>query len=77
MMNVIQMAGTDDRYQLGAHAVCALLNAIYYQNKYGTVENFGYGPTQIQAMWDDSSIGDQALKVMFATLNERSPNPLG
>lgn len=76
MMNVIQMSGTDDRYQLGAHAVCALLNATFYYNKYGTAEVFGYSADQIKAMWANLTIGDEELKVMFATLNERSPNPL-
>lgn len=46
MMQVIQMGGTDDRYQLGAHAVCALLNAA----KFGAA-SFGYTEAQIRDMW--------------------------
>lgn len=67
MMQVIQLTGTGDQYQLGAHAVAALLNAEYFG-----VEVFGYTPNDIRDMWAARYMTDpEGLKLDFQALNER------
>lgn len=67
MMEVLQMSGVDDRYQLGAHAVAALLNALHFGD-----EIFGYNEDQIIEMWNVRHLVDpEGLKEDFELLNER------
>lgn len=67
MMEVIRLNGSDDRYQLGAHAVAALLNAVHFG-----AEIFGYPPEQIIEMWNARyAVDPEGLKEDFALLNER------
>ncbi len=67
MMEVLAMNGVDDRYQLGAHAVAALLNAAYFGP-----ETFGYTVDQIIEMWAlRYNVDPEGLKEDFQLLNER------
>ncbi len=75
MMQVIQstggnyskFTGSTDPYQLGAHAVAALLNAEYFGP-----EEFGYTPNDIRDMWTARYLTDpEGLKLDFQALNER------
>jgi len=67
MMEVIQQQGYEDKYQLGAHAVAALLNATQFGE-----ESFGYTPQQIRDMWASRYLSDpEGLKYDFQLLNER------
>lgn len=67
MMEVIQKMGYSDKYQLGAHAVAALLNATQFGE-----ESFGYTPQQIRDMWASRYLSDpEGLKRDYQLLNER------
>ncbi len=67
MMEVIILNGRDDRYQLGAHAVAALLNAAHFG-----VDIFGYTPQQIIDMWAlRYAVDPEGLKADYQLLNER------
>lgn len=67
MMEVITMNGVDDRYQAGAHAVAALLNAAHFGP-----EIFGYTEEQVIEMWNVRHLVDpEGLKEDFQLLNER------
>lgn len=66
MAEVIQLMGTGDPYQLGAHACASLLNALHLQN-------FGYSATDIITMWSTYyATQPEKLKTTYMTLNERS-----
>lgn len=74
MMQVLEMTGNDDKYQLGAHAVAALLNSIKLK---GTVFSFGYSDIDVFELWNQyASSKPEELKNMYAQLNERTC-PLG
>jgi hypothetical protein len=75
MMQVLAMTGNEDPYQLGAHAIAALLNsAATYPGNY----SFGYLPGDILGLWDKYAFGNpEGLKGMYQSLNERKPCPLG
>ncbi len=65
MAEIIQLGGTGDPYQLGAHAVAAMLNATHLQN-------FGYTGGDIIKMWSTYYASQpQKLKTMYMSLNER------
>lgn len=65
MAEVIQLNGGADQYQLGAHAVAALLNATHLQN-------YGYTSGEIINMWSTYYASQpEQLKTTFMTLNER------
>ena len=67
MLDVLVMSGVDDRFRLGAHAVAALLNALYFGQ-----ESFGYTEDQIIEMWDVRHMVDpEGLKEDFELLNTR------
>lgn len=74
MMQVLAMTGREDPYQLGAHAVAALLNsAADYPANY----SYGYLPGDILDFWDKYAASNpEGLKNIYASLNERSC-PLG
>lgn len=74
MMQVLAMTGNEDSYQLGAHAIAALLNsAATYPGAY----SFGYLPGDIFGLWDKYAASDpEGLKKIFQSLNERGC-PLG
>ncbi len=66
MMQVIQLGGNDDDYQLGAHAVAALLNAAYFGQNV-----FGYSEDEIRRIYREKELVDpENLKLFFALLNE-------
>lgn len=74
MMQVLEMTGNQDPYQLGAHAIAALLNSIALKN---TSYSFGYSDVQIFELWTQyASSEPEKLKNMYAQLNERMC-PLG
>ncbi|MDZ7803446.1 hypothetical protein [Thiohalophilus sp.] len=67
MMQVMQLGGGEDPYQLGAHAVAAVLNAAYWGS-----EIFGYTPDEIIHMYNTRYYEDpEALKYDFEMLNIR------
>ena len=67
MMEVIRLTGHEDPYELGAHAVAALLNAAHFG-----AETFGYSPDQIIDMWNARhAVDPEGLKEDFELLNER------
>ena len=67
MMQVVQLSGRRDRFQLGAHAVAALLNA----RKFGA-EVFGYSEKQILQLWEARAYSDPiGLRRDFEMLNTR------
>lgn len=69
MMQVIHLAGTDDQYQLGAHAVAALMNATMFE---AGLVNYGYTVNDILNMYADNWASDpEGLKNTFVMLNER------
>ncbi len=71
MMQVIQKGGNEDRYQLGAHACAALLNATRFAADPYT--DYGYTPLQIIDMYNARYFVDpEQLKIEFQLLNERS-----
>lgn len=74
MMQVLAMNGNEDNYQLGAHAVAALLNsAADYPANY----SYGYLPGDIFDLWTKYAASNpEGLKNIYASLNERSC-PLG
>lgn len=66
MAEVIQLQGTGDPYQLGAHACASLLNALH-------LPNFGYTANEIITMWSTYYASKpEQLKNTYRTLNERS-----
>jgi len=67
MMRVLILGGNDDRYQLGAHAVAAVLNAARF-----SVQTFGYNVSEIQSMYALRYLSDpEGLKEDLQSLNER------
>ncbi len=67
MMRVIQMAGNEDSYQLGAHAVAALLNSV----RLGELV-YGMTPLQVVQLFNDNySFDPEGLKNTFQMMNER------
>ncbi|MDH5545572.1 MAG: hypothetical protein OEZ43_08270 [Gammaproteobacteria bacterium] len=65
MMQVIQLEGTDDTYQLGAHIVAGLLNA------YKFAGNFPYTPAEVVELYHTYHVSDPLmLKQVFQSLNE-------
>lgn len=67
MMQVIHLASGEDPYQLGAHAVAAVLNAAYWG-----AEIFGYTPAEIVHMYNRRYYADpEALKYDLEMLNTR------
>lgn len=67
MLEVLEMSVLDSRYQLGAHAVAALLNALYFGQ-----ESFGYTEGQIIDMWDARHLVDpEGLREDLELLNTR------
>ncbi len=67
MWEVLALNGKLDGYQLGAHAVAALLNAAHFGD-----EIFGYTEGQIIDMWNLRHLVDpEGLKEDFELLNER------
>jgi len=74
MMQVLAMTGNEDPFQLGAHAIAALLNsAADYPANY----SYGYLPGDIFALWTQyAATNPEGLKNIYASLNERSC-PLG
>lgn len=74
MMQVLAMTGNEDPYQLGAHAIAALLNsAATYPGNF----SFGYLPGDILGLWNKYAFSNpQGLKGMYQSLNERRC-PLG
>lgn len=65
MMQILQMNGNQDPYQLGAHAVAALLNS-------AILANFGHTPDDIISMYNMNAASDpEQLKNTFQLLNER------
>lgn len=74
MMQVLAMTGNEDPYQLGAHAIAALLNsaATYPGNS-----SFGYLPGDILDLWNQYAASNpEGLKNIYQSLNERDC-PLG
>ncbi|MBI5753219.1 MAG: hypothetical protein HZA59_13915 [Hydrogenophilales bacterium] len=72
MAEVIQLTGQpgNDKYQLGAHAVASLLNAL-------RLPNFGYTSGDIITMWNTYYASHpEQLKTTFQQLNERNNCPL-
>ena len=70
MMQVIHLGGNEDPYQLGAHAVAALLNAA---KAMGGDMNFGYTPGDIIDLYNaHHATSPEELKNSFQMLNERS-----
>lgn len=69
MMQVLAMNGNEDPYQLGAHAIAALLNsAAPYPANY----SYGYNTRDIYDLWNRYAASDpEGLKNMFQSLNER------
>lgn len=68
MMQVLAMQGNEDKFQLGAHAIAALLNAAtVYPDGY----SFGYSVPDIFDLWNKYSGNPEGLKNIFASLNER------
>jgi len=68
MMRVIHMAGNEDSYQLGAHAVAALLNSIRLGE-----EIYGMTPQLVVQLFNDNySFDPEGLKNTFQMMNERS-----
>ncbi|TDY03795.1 hypothetical protein EDC23_0165 [Thiohalophilus thiocyanatoxydans] len=68
MMQVMQLNGNEDPYELGAHAVAAVLNAAYWG-----AELYGYTPDEIVHMYNMRYYEDpQALKYDLEMLNIRS-----
>ncbi len=74
MMQVLAMNGNQDPFQLGAHAMAALLNsAAVYPADY----SYGYLPGDILNLWNKYAASNpEGLKNIYASLNERSC-PLG
>lgn len=67
MMQVMQLDGNGDPYELGAHAVAAVLNAAYWG-----AEIYGYTPDEIVHMYNMRYFEDpQALKYDLEMLNTR------
>ncbi|MBW8306193.1 MAG: hypothetical protein K0M46_04930 [Thiobacillus sp.] len=73
MMQVLAMNGNEDPYQLGAHAIAALLNAAA---AYPPGYSFGYSVGEITELWSRYAGDPEGLKNIYASLNERSC-PLG
>ena len=68
MMRVIHMAGNEDSYQLGAHAVAALLNSIRLGE-----ELYGMTPQLVIQLFNDNySYDPEGLKNTFMMMNERN-----
>jgi len=68
MMRVIHMAGNEDSYQLGAHAVAALLNSIRLGE-----EVYGMTPMQVVQLFNEHCLIDpEGLKNTFQMMNERN-----
>lgn len=66
MAEVIKLSGNDDAYQLGAHAVASLLNALH-------LTNFGYTSGDIITMWNTYCASQpEQLKTTFQQLNQRN-----
>lgn len=73
MMQVLAMEGNEDAFQLGAHAIAALLNAAA---PYPAGYSFGYTISDIFDLWNKYASDPENLKNIFQSLNERSC-PLG
>ncbi len=72
MMDVLRMGGNEDSEQLGAHAVGALLNAVYFATQAGL--SFGYTADEIISYWDQGhGPHGMNLKEFYAALI-RHPN---
>lgn len=75
MMQVVQLIGdpaVGDQYQLGAHAVCAYLNAKAYPG------NFPYTPDEVVALYNQYNVNaadSVMLKNVFQQLNEMGGGP--
>ena len=68
LMDVIKLEGNTDPYQLGAHAVAALLNAITFGS-----DGYGYSPDDVIALYHQFHlIEPEQLKQTFQWLNEAS-----
>lgn len=69
MMQVLAMNGNQDPYQLGAHAIAALLNsAAPYPANY----SYGYNTRDIHDLWNKYAASNpEGLKNIFQSLNER------
>jgi len=68
MMQVLAMEGNEDKFQLGAHAIAALLNAA---TTYPQGYSFGYSVGDITDLWTRYSGDPEGLKKIYASLNER------
>lgn len=67
MMNILRAYVQGDMaYELGAHAVAAVLNAAST-----SVDTFGYTPAQIVAMWNDPTLTNSELLANLILLNNR------
>jgi hypothetical protein len=73
MMQVLAMEGNEDPFQLGSHAIAALLNAA---TSYPSGYSFGYTISDILGLWNKYASNPEGLKNIFQSLNERSC-PLG
>ncbi|WP_426416716.1 hypothetical protein [Aestuariirhabdus sp. LZHN29] len=70
MLEVMQKEGHDDRYRLGAHAVAALLNSVYFAVERGV--SFGYTADDILSYWNQGvGPGGSDLKEFYEMLNQR------
>ena len=70
MMRVVQLGGKYDKYQLGAHAVAALLNAAYFGK-----DVFGYDEEYIRRLWSEKAyVEPERLKQFYQLLNENKRN---
>lgn len=75
MMQVVQLIGdpaVGDQYQLGAHSVCAYLNAKAYPG------NFPYTPDEVVALYNQyhtNPADAEMLKNVFRQLNEMNNGP--